>query len=235
VAHAIVDAIEAHVHVSGRGRRRFAANDIRVTVLAPSRETRERYAAVFDGAMPLRERIEERLGSLGCAPAGLAVSVSYAVQPKPGWVAPDFHVAFHRAEPAARPPTDHGPAPVIELRVIHGAAEQSSYLCSQGRVDIGRCREVRDASQRLVRTNHVVFVDSEEPANRSVSRQHAHLSADGASEIRIYDDGSVHGTFVVRSGQTIPIPPGSRGVRLRSGDEILVGEARVEVALVRSS
>jgi hypothetical protein len=231
VAHAIVDAVEAHAHVSGRGRRTFSANDIRVTVLAGSREARERFTAVFDGAMPLRDRIEERLEALGCAPADLTVSVSYAAQPRPGWTAPDFHVAVHRVEPAARPAAERSPDPVIELRVTHGAAEQPAYFCSQARVDIGRCRDVRDADQRLVRTNDVVFVDSDEPANRSVSRQHAHIAAQGRGEVRVYDDGSLHGTAIVRSGRTIPVPPGSRGVRLQSGDEILLGDARVEVGI----
>ena len=41
VAHAIVDVVETHAHVSGRGRRSFTANDIRVTVVAPTRDERE--------------------------------------------------------------------------------------------------------------------------------------------------------------------------------------------------
>jgi hypothetical protein len=64
-----------------------------------------------------------------------------------------------------------------------------------------------------------------------VSRQHAHIASDRPGDVRIYDDGSAHGTSVVRSGRTIPVPPGSRGVRLRSGDGILIGEARLEVGL----
>jgi hypothetical protein len=232
VAHAIVDLVEAHAHVSGRGRRSFTATDIRVTVVAPTRDARERYEAVFDGAVPLADRILERLESLDCGVDDLTVAVSYAAQARPGWVAPDFHVVFHRIESArARLAVDEGPGPVIELRVTHGAAEQPAYFCSQARVDIGRCRDVRDTRHRLVRTNHVVFVDSAEPANQSVSRQHAHIASEGAGEVRVYDDGSVHGTSVVRSGRTIPVPPGSRGVRLRSGDEILLGDARLEVGL----
>src|SRR5687767_3721681 len=232
MTHSIVDAVEAQAHVSGRGRRSFNASEIRVTVIAPTRDAREQYEAVFDGAMPLRDRIAERLESLGCGSDGLSVTVSYAVHARPGWVEPDFHLVCHRADPSrARAAVDEGPAPVIELRVTHGAAEQPAYFCSQARVDIGRCRDVRDTGQRLVRTNHVVFVDSADPANQSVSRQHAHIASEGAGDVRVYDDGSVHGTAVVRSGRTIPVPPGSRGVRLRSGDEILLGEARLEVGL----
>ena len=232
IAHAIVDAVEAQVHISGRGRRRFTASDIRVTVVAPSRDARDRFDAVFDGPMPLRDRILDRLDSLDCGNDDLTVTVSYAGQARPEWAAPDFHVTFHRAESSrGRLAVDAGPGPVIELRVTNGAAEQPTYFCSQARVDIGRCRDVRETSQRLLRTNHIVFVDSADRTNQSVSRQHAHIAADGPGEVRIYDDGSVHGTAVVRSGRTIPVPPGSRGIRLRSGDGILLGEARLEVGL----
>jgi ribosomal protein L30/L7E len=232
IAHAIVDVVEARAHLAGRGRRSFTASDIRVTVVAPTRDVRDQYEAVFDGAMPLRDRILERLDSLECGNDDLAVTVSYAAQARLGWVAPDFHVVFHRAESSgARTAADEGPGPVIELRVTNGTAEQPAYFCSQARVDIGRCRDVRDALQRLVRTNHVVFVDSTDPANQSVSRQHAHIACEGPHDVRLYDDGSAHGTSVVRSGRTIPVPPGSRGVRLRSGDGILLGDARLEVGL----
>jgi predicted component of type VI protein secretion system len=36
---------------------------------------------------------------------------------------------------------------------------------------------------------------------------------------------------VSRRGRTIPVPPGSRGVRLHSGDEITLGEARLKVII----
>ena len=210
MAHAIVDLVEAHAHVSGRGRRSFTATEIRVTVVAPTRDARERYEAVFDGAMPLADRILERLESLDCGVDDLTVAVSYAAQARPGWVAPDFHVVFHRAESArARLAVDEGPGPVIELRVTHGAAEQPAYFCSQARVDIGRCRDVRDTRHRLVRTNHVVFVDSAEPANQSVSRQHAHIASEGAGR-RARLRRRQHPRHV--RGAVRPDHPGSAGV-----------------------
>jgi hypothetical protein len=35
----------------------------------------------------------------------------------------------------------------------------------------------------------------------------------------------------LRDGRTIPVPPGPRGVRLESGDEITLGEARPHVEI----
>jgi hypothetical protein len=49
-----------------------------------------------------------------------------------------------------------------------------------------------------------------------------------SGEHRLHDDRSAHGTGIIRGDRTIPVPPGSRGVRLRSGDEIVIGEARLD-------
>ena len=48
---------------------------------------------------------------------------------------------------------------------------------------------------------------------------------------RVYDDRSAHGTGVLRNGRTITVTPGSRGIRLESGDEIVLGEARLRVKI----
>jgi hypothetical protein len=34
---------------------------------------------------------------------------------------------------------------------------------------------------------------------------------------------------VVRNGSTVAVPPGSLGVRLRTGDELVLGEARLRI------
>ena len=48
---------------------------------------------------------------------------------------------------------------------------------------------------------------------------------------RLCDDRSAHGTSVQRNGTTIAVPAGPRGVRLQSGDEIALGEARLLVQI----
>ena len=66
--------------------------------------------------------------------------------------------------------------------------------------------------------------------NQSVSRRHAHITYDSQSgHYRLHDDGSAHGTSIVRNGRTVTVPGGSHGVRLRNGDEIVLGEARLKV------
>jgi len=124
----------------------------------------------------------------------------------------------------------------IELTVLVGTAEQAMYSLAADRIDLGRSVEVRDRRHRLVRMNHVAFIDQRGEVNQSVSRQHAHITFDaGTGTYRLHDDGSVHGTDIMRNGRTITVPTGSRGVRLRSGDEIVLGDARLRAAFPDSS
>jgi len=231
--HALVDAIEEEVQPAGRDTRVFPFNRIKVSVVAPTREARARFEAVFDGEPPLQQRIVERLESAGCDVSTLAVKVVYVSEAKPEWGGSEYHVDFDRVAVAAALPEPVRPAiSRIRLVVVAGTAEQSQYSFAMARIDLGRCAEVRDQRRRLLRTNHVAFADTDAPPNRSVSRRHAHIRyAIDVREYRLYDDGSEQGTGELRSGRTIAVPPGSRGIRLQSGDEIVLGEARLRVAL----
>lgn len=125
-----------------------------------------------------------------------------------------------------------GAARQLQITIVSGTAEAPSYTFTLPRVNLGRCAEVRDSLSRLVRTNHVAFVDLAGTSNHSVSRQHAHIEyIESARQYRIRDDRSAHGTHIVRNGRTVPVPAGPRGVRLESGDEIVLGEARARVVL----
>jgi len=54
---------------------------------------------------------------------------------------------------------------------------------------------------------------------------------DDAAVYRLSDDRSAYGTSIVRNGAAIEVPTGSRGIRLQTGDEIVLGEARLKVKL----
>ena len=227
IVHAIVETALAEVQSSGRGRRVFPFNTIALTILAPSRDARARFDAVFADDPPLRDRIVAQLASNGCAVDSLDVSVKYDSQSRKHWRHPEFHIEFARVAKPERPARAAAPAiPRVELAVLNGVAERRSYvLPAKLRLDIGRCAEVRDSRHRLIRTNHVAFVE--------VSRRHAHISYEPPSRsFRLHDDGSEHGTSVVREGRSFAVPRGTRGVRLESADEIVLGEARVRVRFV---
>jgi hypothetical protein len=233
IMHALVDAVEEEVQPAGRDTHVFPFNRIKVSVVAPTREARARLEAVFDGEPTLQERIAQCLESAGCAAAPVVVKVVYVGEAKPEWPSREYHVDFDRLAVTAPAPEPARPAiSRLRLVVVAGTAEQSQYSFAMARIDLGRCAEVRDQRRRLLRTNHVAFADTDAPPNRSVSRRHAHIRyAADVREFRLYDDRSEQGTGVLRSGRTIAVPPGSRGVRLQSGDEIVLGEARLRVAI----
>jgi pSer/pThr/pTyr-binding forkhead associated (FHA) protein len=234
IVQAVLDRAEQQVQPAGRGRRVFPFNQIVLHVLAASRSDKARFAAVAEGPPALAERITDRLRSTGCSVDRLDLQILFSPRAKPDWIAPEHHVVFDRVElpaPADPAPPAVLPAPKIELSVISGSAQRPAFTFSGERIDIGRRRDVLDHRQRLIRLNHVAFTEGDNDVNRSVSRRHAHIAYAEAREYRLHDDGSSRGTAILRNGQTIRVPQGSRGIRLESGDEIALGEARLRVKI----
>ena len=230
IVHAVLERVDRRIEPAGRGRDVFPFNRIKVSIAADSREERLRFGAVLDGDPTLHSRIVERLRARGCAPTDLSVRIAYVARSDASWGDDLYHVEFDRAS-TADPLSQHDASSPghVRLTVIHGMADKAAYaFSSMPRINLGRCAEVRDSRSRLVRTNHVVFADTPTSPNQSVSRHHAHIEY-SSGHYRIVDNRSAHGTSVVRKGRTIPVPAGSRGIRLESGDEIVLGEARVSV------
>ena len=231
MVHAILEMIEQQIQPGGRGTRVFPFTTIELSLLARSREARARLEAVFAGDLPLRTRVMERLRSAGCSTSEIEVAITYVARAQKGWRTPEFDVTFGRVtQPDVNRPARSLQPDCIEVTVLKGVTEQPVYAIAATRVHFGRGSEVRDSRNRLIRTNHVAFTEGAGDVNQSVSRQHAHLTYEpGSGHFRLHDDGSGHGTGIVRDGGTVPVPRGARGVRLRSGDEIVLGEARVRV------
>jgi len=233
IVHAILDIVDREIQPGGRGKRIFPFNRIDVSVVAPSREARGRLEAILEGDTPLTARIAERLQSAGCSVPDLVVAIEYVGRTHKDWRAKEFDVTLSRVAVPEQPvvaAVDESKVVRIEITVSRGTTEQRSYSFAARRIDIGRCTDVRDSRHRLVRTNHVAFTEGSGDVNQTVSRQHAHIEHEPRTGLfRLHDDGSGHGTGIVRDGRTLDVPRGSRGVRLQSGDEIVLGEARLRV------
>ena len=231
VVHGILDAVDERIEPAGRGTHVFPFNKVKAAIVAVSPDARARFAGVLDGSPTLQERIEGKLRDAGCDVPSLQVRVVYVAQAEPGWTSPEFHVDFSRGAVQEQAPS---PAPAavheITLAVTNGLADKPDYTLTLDRINVGRCAEVRDSRNRLLRTNHVAFSDGAGPINETVSRAHAHIERAKDGECRLFDDRSGHGTSIVRTGRTINVPSGSRGVRLQSGDEIVLGEARLRIS-----
>jgi FHA domain len=236
IRHAVLEAIEKRLEPAGRGTHVFPFNAIKLWVVAASRDERARFAGVLDSDPSLHERVCDRLRAAGCDGSRLRVRVVYVAEPDPAWPASDFHIDFSRVSHVELPPADVEPIPEIKLTMISGSGDKPAYVLRLARINLGRCAEVRDSRNRLIRTNHVVFKDGADGNNDTVSRRHAHIEYDeGTKGFRIADDRSAHGTAIVRNGTTIGVPPGSRGVRLQSDDEVMLGEARLRVRIAGSA
>lgn len=232
VLHAILESVDERVEPAGRGKRVFPFNRIKVIVLAPTRDERTRLASVLDSTPALHETIAARLRSAGCDVAGIGVRIVYAAQSEPAWIAPEYHIEFVNGAPLDAPAPQPAAPHEITLTITNGVAGRPLYTLTQARINLGRCEDVRDHGQRLIRTNHVAFTDRGSAANDTVSRRHAHIDYNReAHDYRITDDRSAHGTSIVRNGAAIPVPAGSRGIRLQAGDEIVLGEARLRVEI----
>jgi len=237
VAQGIVDAVAARLEPAARGRYVFPFNRVHASIVAPSKDDRARFAAVLESEPTLQNRITARLRDAGCD-SEVQIAVAYVPRPGADWSTSEFHVDFTRGAPPVAPqPAASAPAPMalspreLTITVVNGTAERSTYVFALPRVNLGRCAEVRDTLSRLVRTNHVAFLDAGS-SNHSVSRRHAHIEfVESSRDYRIRDDRSAHGTSVVRRGRTVAVPAGSRGIRLESGDEIVLGEVRARVQI----
>jgi hypothetical protein len=229
LAHAIVEAVEREIQPGSRGTRVFPFNTIDVSIVAASDHARAKLETIVNGDVPLGDRIRNRLDAAHCATEDLEVTVNYVPRAQRHWTDTQFAIVFSRIARAV--PEAPAPSPArLEVAVVQGTAEHRTYAFASNRIDVGRGGEVRDSRNGLVRTNHVAFSDGVDEVNRSVSRQHSHIAYNAVSgHFRVHDDGSAHGTAIVRKGRTLPVPLGVRGVRLLSGDEIVLGRARIRI------
>ncbi len=221
------DDLASYVHPSGRGRRVFPFNRVTVTFTAPTSEDEARFHAICTGPPSLKDRIVRRLVRAGCTATDLdvEVTVAFAAAPDPSWTRP-FGLALARVDPESR--AARGPALRIDLLVTQGTAERGAYTFTTLPIAIGRGVDVRDARHQLLRINHVAFTEGDDEVNKSVSRRHARIELDPRTQRpRLLDDNSAQGTSVIRQGRGIAVPRGSRGLRLQSDDEIVMGQARM--------
>lgn len=138
-----------------------------------------------------------------------------------------------KTEPAPAAPV---PAPAVvpllpaRLLTVTGASSAAEFYLERPRINLGREAEITDALGRAIRRNELFFPEGAHEANPSVSRAHAHLRFDPSSnEWRIFDDGSSIGTTLFREGRRIDVPAhAGRGVALRHGDEIYLGQVRLQ-------
>jgi hypothetical protein len=235
VQRAVLDGIEDATEPGPRGLRIFPYTHVVVSVATRDAHHRATTEAVFVEPPSLEARVRERLRHLGCANAE-TVSVVTKLVGVDAWEGADgeYRLDFRRQPLNARRAPKMTTQSALHLSVMCGKANRMRFAFTDARINLGRLDSVVDRQQRVVRHNHVAFADDDE-VNQSVSRAHAHLEFDPSTGAAIvHDDGSTHGTRVVRSGRTLEVPRGGRGLRVRDADELVLGRARLRISF-RSS
>ena len=229
VHRAILDEVVTRIEELPRDRRIFPYSRVAVEVLVPEPARRRAYEVVFLEGDALARDIRARLEDEGCEmPPNFEAAVALTDDLPPDLAGRGFDIRYGlAAAPAAAKPAA---LPSATLTIVNGTpAGEPSCSLGRRRVNLGRLPEVYDAGRRLVRRNDLAFADGAEPPDSTVSRTHARIEWDGAAgRWRIFDERSAFGTMVARGGELITVPKGSsKGVALESGDEILLGQARV--------
>jgi FHA domain len=225
VHRAILEEIETKIQTVARGKRVFPYSRLVVTLASADAGRQAMYQTAFGEEGRLEKDIRDALEGARCElPRGFQVEVKAAEVQTAEAGERAFEIRY--SSESARLP-DPGPAPMARLTIVKGKAEAGEYTLDKARTNLGRLAELTDSEQRIVRRNDVVFEEDGDEANATVSRRHANIRlADG--DYRICDEGSEFGTRVFRDGRTIEVPAGNRrGEKLRSGDEIYLGRARL--------
>lgn len=210
----ILTDIRNRIEPRGNGGYFFPYNTIAVHVASPFPDEDDW----------LGQDVRELLSAAGCPiPANLTVTIETTEDQE---VAP-FRIDYSRAKsasavtPAARPRA--------RLIVIRGKSDVPELEIDANQVNIGRMKEVRGERGDLRRRNDLAFDESE----TTVSREQAAIRYDaGSGKYRLHDYLSQRPTIVLREGRLIEVPRDpTRGVQLKSGDEIHIGEARLRFEL----
>lgn len=232
VRREILEQVESRIVVDANGHS-FPFGTIKVRLQPPTQALRDVFETAFMQDGSLRSDILEKLrDSQAHFPKELEIMVE--VQQKPeaesAEVPPLYALEFIRPEPMRKPEL-----PETRLVILKGSAENPEYRLKKERILVGRLSEVLDREGRMVRRNDVVYLDDGSDINSTVGRAHARIWFDyERREFWIMDEASRYGTRIIRDGRSIEIPGGNtRGIRLRSGDEIYFGQACLRLELIK--
>ncbi|HWE51322.1 MAG TPA: FHA domain-containing protein [Bryobacteraceae bacterium] len=223
-----LDLIAARVTVGKSGGRLFPFNSITIELMAKNPERKAVLEALFDPGQlvdDIRAALNEERAT---PPADLAVMIRF-----PEDAATEIRIFCEKTSQTAEPAS--APTPVATLKPARLSTPSLEFTLNRPIINLGREHEVVDASGHVIRRNDLFFPPAEFDATDTVSRTHAHIRFDPASgDWRIFDDGSSLGTCLFREGRRIDIPGhASRGVALRDGDEINLGQVRLTFELLQ--
>ena len=227
---AVLDEVKKKVQRAG-GKALFPYNIVRIVICTAAPE-----AGVFERDFFRRffeEEVRKSLARDSCRfPDHLRVEVRIAADESSddeNWL---------RIETLAEdvPPEPAEPARgrrTARLIVVAGTPNKTEIALQKTRTNIGRLVDVYKA-EGVSRRNDLAFA-GDDPINRTVSREHAHILHDKKTgEYRLFNDrwytrgdkaGNSCGLWIVRDGMGQEVHRDTRGTKLLPGDEIHLGKA----------
>jgi FHA domain len=224
-----LDLIAARVTVGKRSERLFPFNSITIELMAKNPERKAVLEALFDAGQLVTDICATLNEERATPPADLAVMVHY-----PEDAGTELRVFCEKTEKPVVPATPKG-ARAVEIKPARLSTPSLEFTLDRPIINLGRENEVLDTAGQVIRRNDLFFPRAEFEASETVSRRHAHIRFDQeGGDWRIFDDGSSLGTCLFREGRRIDVPGhASRGVALRDGDEINLGQVRLQFELLR--
>jgi hypothetical protein len=220
----ILEDVRDRIEPAGEGKSVFPYPAIGIQIGVENEQQAAIVESAFIAGDALERELQELLAEAGCV-SSVLVSVTAIEDAALARSGRPFRIEYSKrpAETARR--REISSRPSAKLTVLRGEADVSEFAVHADRVNLGRLKEVVGERDGLRRRNDIAFADTE----TTVSREHAYIrysASDG--RFRLYDTHSQRGTSVFREGRRIEVPrEASRGLQLRSGDEIHLGDARV--------
>lgn len=232
---AVLDEVAKKIQRAG-GKALFPYNVIRILIRTGSSD-----AAVFEREFFRRffeEEVRKSLTKEVCRfPADLRVQVRAVTEDESGegnWLRVQ---TIAEDPPPVSAVTEDTPRVRKGARLIveTGNANKADLPLQKTRTNIGRLVDVYKA-EGLSRRNDLAFA-ADNPINRTVSREHAHILHDKKSgEYRLFNDRWYQrgnksdgncGLWIIRDGMGQEVHRDTRGTKLLPGDEIHFGKAVV--------
>ncbi len=220
----ILERVRAEVEPRGGGRSVFPHGSVWIRVASSDERERAAMSAALCGTDGIESDIKDLLREARCTiPQSFLVDIAVDDDASQA-LSIEFH-AIEQPAPTAAAVERINARPNARLRVVRGQAEPQELDIKSDRVNIGRLKEVSGEKDGLRRRNDIAFAETE----TTVSREHATIRYDKETgRFYLQDGASQRGTSVFRDSRRLTVPKSpTRGLQLKSGDEIHLGDGRV--------
>jgi hypothetical protein len=230
IRRAVCDELGGELVALGEGRKIFPYDQVMVELYASDDKQQLIYESSFLDGRQLESSVREHLQQEGCSMTdNVRLEINIVREHPSDWGRRNFKLNYSR-DTVQSDKSDLA-RPSARLIVLSGKAKIKTYRIKKAQTYIGRMEEVIDKHGFPVRRNDVVFLDTEDELNSTVSRTHACLEYDERRrDFFLRDTESRHGTRIERHTQMIEVN-GPQAVRLRDGDKLFFGRACIQFSI----